>query len=109
MSKDIYQQMTDKIMLTGSKIIPELFRMIADESEAELMMALPGTPDALAEKIGRPVDEVETACLTLYRKGLAFKSFKGGTVGFKMAGFCPVGGTIFSQAVYPYNSGGTIH
>ena len=84
MSKDIYEQMTDRIMLTGSKLIPELFRMIADQSEAELLIAMPGTPDALAEKTGRPPAEVEAACDTLYYKGLAFKSFKGGTVGYKM-------------------------
>ena len=84
MSKNIYEQMTDRIMLTGSKLIPELFRMIADQSEAELLMAMPGTPDALAEKTGRPLAKVEAACDTLYYKGLAFKSFKGGTVGYKM-------------------------
>ncbi|MDO9264210.1 MAG: 4Fe-4S binding protein [Desulfosalsimonadaceae bacterium] len=84
MAKDIYEQMTDKIMLTGSKIIPELFRMIADESEAWLLMAMPGTPDQLAAKIAQPVDAVEKACQSLYHKGLAFKSFKGGIVGYKM-------------------------
>ena len=84
MSKDIYEQMTDRIMLTGSKLIPELFRMIADQSEAELLMAMPGKPEALAEKTGRPPAEVASACDTLYYKGLAFKSFKGGTVGYKM-------------------------
>lgn len=84
MTKDIYQAMTDRIMLTGSKIIPELFRMIADESEAALLMAMPGTPQELSEKTGRPLAEVEAACTTLYQKGLAFKSFKGGTVGYKM-------------------------
>jgi len=34
MSKSIYEQMTDKIMLTGSKIVPELFEMIASQDEA---------------------------------------------------------------------------
>ena len=84
MAKDIYEQMTDKIMLTGSKIIPELFRMIADEDEARLLMAMPGTPEQLAEKTGRPLDAVEESCRILYQKGLAFKSLKGGTVGYKM-------------------------
>ncbi len=84
MSKSIYEQMTDKIMLTGSTLIPELFRMIADEKEAELLMAMPGTPAQLAEKLGRPVDEVEKDCKTLYHKGLAFKSYKGESVAFKM-------------------------
>jgi Pyruvate/2-oxoacid:ferredoxin oxidoreductase delta subunit len=31
-----------------------------------------------------PVADVEKMCLELYRKGLSFKSFKGGTVGYKM-------------------------
>lgn len=84
MSKNIYEQMTDKIMLTGSKIIPELFKMLVDETEAELMMVMPGTPEQLAEKIGRPVEQVEKECKLLYHKGVVFKSFKGGTLGFKM-------------------------
>ncbi len=84
MSKDIYEQMTDRIMLTGSKMIPELFRMIADEAEAELLMAMPGTPEALAEKTGRSLEDVTAACQALYHKGLAFKSFRGGALGYKM-------------------------
>ena len=51
MNKNIYEQMTDKIMLTGSKIVPALFKMIVDESESELMMAMPGTPEQLAEAL----------------------------------------------------------
>ncbi len=84
MNKTIYEQMTDKIMMTGSKIIPELFRMIADRGEAELLMAMPGTPEQLAEKMGRPVDSIADMCGTLYKKGLAFKTYKGDGVGYKM-------------------------
>lgn len=84
MSADIYQEMTDKILLSGSKIIPELFKMIADRDEAELLMAMPGTPQQLSKKINKSVDEVENMCHELYHKGLAFKSFKTGTLGYKM-------------------------
>lgn len=84
MAKDIYEIMTDKIMLTGSKIIPELFKMISDREEAGLLLEMPGTPDSLAEKVGKPVEKVEAMCGTLYHKGLAFKSFKGGSLGYKM-------------------------
>jgi NAD-dependent dihydropyrimidine dehydrogenase PreA subunit len=84
MDRDIYAEMTDRIMLTGSKIIPELFKMIADEEEAQLMMAMPGTPAELADKLGRPLEAVETLCRELYHKGLVFKSFKGGALGYKM-------------------------
>ncbi|MCU0597890.1 MAG: 4Fe-4S binding protein [Desulfobacterales bacterium] len=84
MNRDIYQQMTDKIMLTGSKLIPELFRMIVNDAEARLLMAMPGTPEQLAEKVQRPLDEVMNMCQLLYHKGVAFKSYKGGSVGYKM-------------------------
>lgn len=84
MGKNIYEIMTDKIFLTGSKIIPELFKMIADQNEAELLMAMPGNVEELSEKVGKQVDEVNKMCTKLYRKGLAFKSFKGGSVGYKM-------------------------
>jgi formate hydrogenlyase subunit 6/NADH:ubiquinone oxidoreductase subunit I len=82
--QDIYQQMTDKIMLTGSRLIPELFRMIVDPEEARLLLAMPGTPEELAGRVGRSPEELERMCRTLYQKGVAFKSFKGGGLGYKM-------------------------
>jgi len=84
MSESIYDQMAEKIMMKGSKIIPELFRMIVNDEEAELLMTMPGTPEQLAEKVGKPADEVEKMCKELYQKGVSFKSFKGGGVGYKM-------------------------
>lgn len=84
MNNDIYVQMTDKIFMSGSKIIPQLFRMIADEEEALLLLAMPGTPAQLAERLGRDPALVARMCATLYHKGLIFKSFKGDTVSYKM-------------------------
>src|SRR6056297_2205264 len=84
MAKDVYEQLTDKIMLTGSQLIPELFRMVVDASEAELLLAMPGTPEALAEKTGRSVSDVEAACQSFYHKGVAFKSYRGGDLKYKM-------------------------
>ena len=85
MTENIYEKMTEKIMLTGSKIAPELFRMVAGRDEAELLMMMPGTIKQLSEKTGKPEEEVSKMCLSLYRKGVAFKSFKGGETGYKMA------------------------
>jgi len=84
MTAAIYEKLTAKIMLTGSKIIPRLFEMIADQDEAALLLAMPGTPEALAKRVNRQPDVVEQMCLELYRKGLCFKSFKGGSLGYKM-------------------------
>jgi len=84
MSEDLFEKMTEKILLKGSKIIPQLFRMIANQEEAVLLLAMPGTPEQLAEKLNKPVAEIEKSCRTLYEKGLAFKSFKGGVTSYKM-------------------------
>lgn len=66
--EDIYLQMTDKIMLTGSKIIPQLFRMIVDTDEAVLLFAMPGTPKQLDAAIDRNPKDVAEICRILYRK-----------------------------------------
>jgi len=84
MNNSIYVQMTERIFMGGSKIIPQLFSMIADPDEAELLMAMPGTPDQLAERLGRDPEAVRRMCATLYHKGLVFKSFKGDVVSYKM-------------------------
>ena len=84
MDKNIFEQLTDRIMLTGSKLIPELFAMIVTEDEARLLMAMPGTPEELALKVQQPVSDVASACQSLYHRGVVFKSYKTGSLGFKM-------------------------
>jgi ferredoxin len=84
MNNDVYQEMTDRLMLSGSKLIPELFRMVVDPDEAALLLAMPGTPEQIAAALGREAEAVADACRGLYQKGVAFKSFKGGALGYKM-------------------------
>ncbi|MBU1170718.1 MAG: 4Fe-4S binding protein [Proteobacteria bacterium] len=84
MEKTIYDKMADKIFLSGSKLIPQLFEMIADKDEAELLMSMPGSPEDLAKGVGKSVDQVDGMCRTLYVKGLAFKSLRDGQTKYKM-------------------------
>ena len=84
MINDIYVQMTEKIFMNGSELIPKLFSMIAEKGEAELLLAMPGTPAQLAERLGLERETVERMCAILYHKGLVFKSFKGDVVSYKM-------------------------
>ncbi|MDY6795831.1 MAG: 4Fe-4S binding protein [Actinomycetota bacterium] len=70
---DLYEQLSERIMTKGSKIIPELFRIAVDEEEARIMLAIPGTADHLAELLGISVDEMEKKLAGLFRKGLIFK------------------------------------
>lgn len=71
--QDLYQQLAARIFLQDSKIIPELFRIIADNEEAKILLATPGTAEQLAEKMGMSVEEVEGKLDVLFHKGLIFK------------------------------------
>jgi ferredoxin len=76
----LYEQLTEIIGMKGSKIIPKLFAMIADEDEAKLVLAAspPATSEELAEKTGIALEKVEKMIRPLFLKGLLFKSKKPG-------------------------------
>jgi ferredoxin len=71
-----YLELAKRIGLGQSEKIPELFQIIADPAEAELLLALPGDAPTLAGKIGRPEHEITEMLDTLFVKGLVFPSFK---------------------------------
>jgi Pyruvate/2-oxoacid:ferredoxin oxidoreductase delta subunit len=70
----VYQELADKLMMGHSDTIKKLFRMIADEDEAKLLLAMPGTPEQLASATGQPLDQVKKSLNLLFHKGLAFVS-----------------------------------
>ena len=72
----LYEKLAEKIFCKGSKLIPRLFQMVADEQEAALMLALPATAAEAAQKLGRDAQEAEQALETLFQKGVVFKSKK---------------------------------
>ena len=84
MSSDLYRELCARMMVPDSKRLARIFEILCDETDTRLLLAMPGTPAQLAAAVGRPVDKVEAACRELYQKGLAFKSFKGGSLGYKM-------------------------
>jgi Pyruvate/2-oxoacid:ferredoxin oxidoreductase delta subunit len=86
MGRSIYKTIAEKICMQESAILPELLRMIVDLSEAEVLMAMPGTVEEVAERIGKRAEDTKKICEELYRKGVALKSFKGGSLGFRVIG-----------------------
>ncbi len=81
----VYEQLAERIFMAGSSIIPELWKMIADEREAEVLLGLPGTAAELAEKTGRDEAEAQEMLEGLYRKGVVFKSVKPEGVKYRLA------------------------
>ena len=73
---ELYQQLAEKIDLGSSERIPKLFRMAANEDEARLLLAMPGTLEELAAKVEMPPEKVKEMIDFLFKRGLAFESVK---------------------------------
>jgi Pyruvate/2-oxoacid:ferredoxin oxidoreductase delta subunit len=55
-----------------SERFPRILAHLMSEEEARTMSALPGTPQALAEALSRPVEPLSAELHDLYRRGLVF-------------------------------------
>jgi ferredoxin len=71
-----YHKLADRIGLGESKIAPRLFEMLADHSDAEILLAMPGTVHELREKTGVDTGALEKRIHELFLRGLVFPSHK---------------------------------
>ncbi len=84
MGKENYRKLAEKILCPGSKLVPELFAMIADEKDAELLLALPGTAAELKARTGLEEKALEEHLNRLFKKGLVFKSKKPDGIKYRL-------------------------
>ncbi|MEW5911238.1 MAG: 4Fe-4S binding protein [Thermodesulfobacteriota bacterium] len=74
---DQYAELAGRIGLGHSTRIAGLFRLLCDDDiDADLLLALPGQPAAVAAKLGLSPEEGERRIQRLFRKGLVFPSLK---------------------------------
>ncbi|MCP4752894.1 MAG: 4Fe-4S ferredoxin [Proteobacteria bacterium] len=76
--ESIYQQLAEAIGVGDSAIVPDIFKMLADEDEAKVLMAAspPATIEELSQKTGIPAEKVEKMIDPLFNKGVLLKSKK---------------------------------
>ncbi|MCA1959442.1 MAG: 4Fe-4S binding protein [Desulfomonile sp.] len=79
-----YVELATRIGLGQSERIPKLFAMLADSTEADILLSLPADPASVAARVGRPQAEVESMLQTLFVKGLVFPSGKTDQKTFRM-------------------------
>jgi len=84
MAEEIYGKLAEKILCKGSKIVPELFKMLADQKDAEILLSLPGTAPEIKTKTGLDEKDIEKRLGSLFRKGVVFKSKKPEGVKYRM-------------------------
>ena len=73
---NLYQECASRIGLGESEIVPRLFRMLADETDAEILLALPGTVADVHANKGLSLEDAEKRMKDLFLKGLVFPSHK---------------------------------
>ncbi|MBN2178894.1 MAG: 4Fe-4S binding protein [Deltaproteobacteria bacterium] len=83
-SADLYQNLSKKIGTENSTIIPKIWRTICSEEEAEILSAMPGTAEELAEKFGKGIEEMSAIIHELFIKGVAFEAVKEGVTRYRM-------------------------
>lgn len=79
-----YEELSRRVGLGGTKGAPKLFEMIANEKEADLMLAMPADVPALAGATGLPENEVQDLVDGMFHKGLVFKSFRTDPISYRM-------------------------
>ncbi|MBI9074935.1 MAG: 4Fe-4S binding protein [Desulfatibacillum sp.] len=80
----VYDQFAEKIMIPGSVIIPQLIAMMATEQEAQMLVSMPATAQALADKFSMELSDVEAKMVDFFKKGLVFKSIKPDGIVYRM-------------------------
>ncbi len=75
--ENLYEELASKINIFGSIYIPRIWRMIVNEDEARLLLAMPGTAAELSERTGKSPEKVKKTVQELFRKGVVFEKGKG--------------------------------
>jgi ferredoxin len=84
-----FTKFAEMILHKDSHYIPKILQAMITESQADLLVALPGSAAQMAEKLGRPVAEVEADLRDMFRKGLTFKKIKGVDVSWRAPAHLP--------------------
>lgn len=80
---DVFVELSRKLSLENSPTVPQIWRLLCSEEEAELINAMPATAEELAVKFGRDRAELETVLESLFQRGVVFENVKEGKTVFR--------------------------
>ncbi len=76
MPTNAHEELCARMMVPGSARMARIWELIADETDAGLLLAMPGTVSELAGATGVDEKEIEGRAEELFRRGAVFKSRK---------------------------------
>jgi len=80
----LYEELARRVGLGDSRIAPRLFEMLADETDARILLSLPSTVPSLEKPMGQKGTDLEKRLQNLFLKGLVFPSFKTSPPTYRM-------------------------
>ena len=57
--QDVYRELSKKLMMENSTILPKIWRMVCSDEEAQLVNRLPATLEQLVQQSGKAVSEMQ--------------------------------------------------
>ncbi len=82
--QDVYRELSKKLMLENSTILPKIWRIVCSEDEAQLVNRLPATLEQLVQESGKAASEMQDILNELFHRGVVFDSVKEGTTLYRM-------------------------
>jgi len=83
-TQGVYRELSKKLLMENSEILPEIWRLLCDEDEAALINAMPASAETLAGRFGLSVEAVREKCAALFKRGVVFEQVKDGAVQYRM-------------------------
>lgn len=82
--QDIYRELSKKLMMENSTVLPKIWRVICSEEEAKLVNRLPATLDQLVQESGEAASKMQDIIDGLFHRGAVFEFVKDGTTFYRM-------------------------
>ncbi len=84
MTTGIYKELSKKLLLEQSSLLPRIWAEVADPVDAGILNALPGTVEELSTRLGMDTEQLETRLHELFMRGAVFEKIKNGVTTWRM-------------------------
>jgi len=82
--QDVYRELSKKLMMENSTVIPKIWRVVCSEEEANLVNRLPATLDQLVQESGKAASKMQEIIDGLFHRGAVFEFMKDGAALYRM-------------------------
>lgn len=82
--QDVYRELSKKLMMENSTVLPGIWRLVCSDQEADLLNRLPATVEQLSQVSGKPVSELQALFDELFHRGAVFEFVKDGATFYRL-------------------------